>query len=163
MTLYRDFNYSGINVLIQKFSAYLSLTVPTNHLGILLNAECGMEISRGPETAFEANSQLEHSSRNLCIQASSREIHSFAYYRVNRHQKWENSTKDSAFSKCTNKQERRRDEKLHIWHPYWSCAFWETWSQCFFISSHPVVQASMRRNHVTSGTSWEDLRITLLL
>lgn len=50
MTLYRDFNYSGINVLIQKFSAYLSLTVPTNDLGILLNAECGMEISRGAET-----------------------------------------------------------------------------------------------------------------
>lgn len=105
-----------------------------------------------------------YTAPETCVfKVSSREIHSFAYYRVNRHQEWENSTKDSAISKCTNKQERRSDEKLHIWLPYWSCASWETWSQCFFISSHPVVQASMRRNHVTSGTSWGDLRITLLL
>lgn len=70
-----------------------------------------------------------YTAPETCVfKASSREIHSFAYYRVNRHQEWENSTKDSAISKCTNKQERRRDEKLHIWHPYWSCAFWETWS-----------------------------------
>lgn len=49
VTLIRDFNYPGINVLIYKFRAYQSLMVSTHHLGILLKCRFSVEVAREPE------------------------------------------------------------------------------------------------------------------